>query len=156
MRRSKSGSTAGAGRVQTKRKKANGLHLFLQMLVRPLTRLCGVSKIENRDLCIDVDFDPTKKARDERKERVAKNQRQQEKNLSRAQQESTPSSAPHPIAQRKRDIDRTLATTRTSTASMGRFDRKLEGEKKLKGVKRKVRLIVLLNWFAARLIVCVV
>lgn len=126
------------------------------MLVRPVIHLCGVFQIKNRDLCIDVDFDPTKKARDERKERVAKNQRQQEKNLSRAQQESTPSSAPPPIAQRKRDIDRTLATTRTSTASMGHFDRKLEGEKKLKGVKRKVCLIVLLNGVVVRLIVCVV
>lgn len=54
----------------------------------------------------------------------------------RAQQGAGPSSAP--TESRKRDIDRTLATTRTSTASMGRFDKKLEGEKKLKGVKRKV------------------
>lgn len=89
---------------------------------------------------IDVDFDPSKKARDERKARVEKNQKQHERNLARAQQQSGSTSAPPPpAAQRKRDIDRTLATTRTSTASMGRFDRKLEGEKKLKGVKRKVR-----------------
>ncbi|KAH9036361.1 ribosome biogenesis regulatory protein-domain-containing protein [Lactarius pseudohatsudake] len=38
---------------------------------------------------------------------------------------------------RKRDINRTLATTRMSTASMGKFDRVLDGEKKLRGVKRK-------------------
>ena len=41
-------------------------------------------------------------------------------------------------AVRKRDIDRTLAMTRTSTASMGKFDRVLDGEKKLRGIKRKV------------------
>ncbi|KAN0123683.1 RRS1 domain containing protein [Lactarius tabidus] len=34
-------------------------------------------------------------------------------------------------------IDRTLAMTRTSTASMGKFDRVLDGEKKLRGVKLK-------------------
>src|SRR5690606_19470237 len=41
----------------------------------------------------------------------------------------------------KSEIEKTLATTRMSTASMGRFDKKLEGEKKLRGVKRKVRLL---------------
>jgi regulator of ribosome biosynthesis len=86
-----------------------------------------------------VDFDPSRKARDERKERVIKNKRQQEKNLLRAQQQSGVASSATPSqAERKREVDRTLATTRASTASMGRFDRKLEGEKKLKGVKRKV------------------
>ena len=40
--------------------------------------------------------------------------------------------------QRKGEIDRTLASTRISTASMGKFDKKLEGDKKMRGVKRKV------------------
>ncbi|KAI0776198.1 ribosome biogenesis regulatory protein-domain-containing protein [Trametes elegans] len=85
----------------------------------------------------DVDFDPAKAARDARKARVAKNERQHQQNLSRAAQAKGPSDAPAPPAVRKKLIDRTLAVTRTSTASMGKFDRKLEGEKKLKGVKRK-------------------
>ena len=74
---------------------------------------------------------------------MAKNERQHAQNLARAEKEQgTGSSSGLQIqAQRKREIDRTLATTRTSTASMGKFDRKLEGEKKLKGVKRKVRLV---------------
>lgn len=46
--------------------------------------------------------------------------------------------APSGRDQRKEEIDTTLATTRISTASMGKFDKKLEGEKKLRGVKRKV------------------
>lgn len=46
--------------------------------------------------------------------------------------------APNERDQRKKEIDTTLATTRISTASMGKFDKKLEGEKKLRGVKRKV------------------
>ncbi|EKM59111.1 uncharacterized protein PHACADRAFT_249336 [Phanerochaete carnosa HHB-10118-sp] len=83
----------------------------------------------------DIDHDPAKKAREERKARVSKNEKQHEKNMLRAQRAQGSSSAP--TDQRKREIDRTLATTRVSTASMGRFDKKLEGEKKLKGVKRK-------------------
>ncbi|TFY82761.1 hypothetical protein EWM64_g1254 [Hericium alpestre] len=79
----------------------------------------------------DVEFDPSKAARDERKSRVAKNERQQLQNLARAQ------GAPSDRVGRKKEIDRTLATTRMSTASMGKFDKKLEGEKKLRGVKRK-------------------
>ncbi|KAJ3551884.1 hypothetical protein NM688_g4452 [Phlebia brevispora] len=86
----------------------------------------------------DADFDPSKAVRDARKERVAKNEKQRLQNLARAQQEGSTSSGPLVTKdQRKTDINRTLATTRVSTASMGRFDRALEGEKKLKGVKRK-------------------
>ena len=79
----------------------------------------------------DVDYDPVKAARDERKARVAKNEKQHQANLARAAASSSSSD-------RKRDIDRTLAVTRTSTASLGKFDRKLDGEKPLKGGKRKV------------------
>jgi len=78
----------------------------------------------------DAEFDPSKEARVARKERMAKNERQHSQNVARAQQG-------RPMGDRKRDIDRTLATTRTSTASMGKFDRVLDGEKKLRGVKRK-------------------
>ena len=83
---------------------------------------------------LDVDYDPAKAARDARKARVAKNERQHQQNLSRAAQGAGTSGG----SERKKAIDRTLAVTRSSTASMGKFDRQLEGEKKLKGVKRKV------------------
>ncbi|TBU47252.1 RRS1-domain-containing protein [Dichomitus squalens] len=79
----------------------------------------------------DVDFDPAKAARDERKARVAKNEKQRSANLARAAAAGSSSD------DRKKTIDRTLAVTRTSTASLGKFDRKLDGEKPLKGVKRK-------------------
>lgn len=89
-----------------------------------------------------MDHDPSKAARDARKERVAKNERQHKQNVARATQSTGPSTgpsaAPVPNSIRKKEIDRTLAVTRASTASMGKFDRKLEGEKKLKGLKRKV------------------
>lgn len=77
-----------------------------------------------------MDFDPVKAARDERKGRVAKNEKQRLGNIARA--------APRERDVRKKEIDTTLATTRISTASMGKFDKKLEGEKKMRGIKRKV------------------
>ncbi|PPR02658.1 hypothetical protein CVT24_002141 [Panaeolus cyanescens] len=76
----------------------------------------------------DVDFDPVKAARDARKVRVSKNEKQRLQNLARNA---------GPQQQRKEEIDKTLASTRVSTASMGKFDKRLEGEKKLRGVKRK-------------------
>ncbi|KAF8918282.1 RRS1-domain-containing protein [Mucidula mucida] len=75
----------------------------------------------------DVDHDPRKAARDERKSRIAKNEKQRLGNIARS----------NPRDERKKEIDRTLTTARISTASMGRFDAKLEGEKKMRGVKRK-------------------
>lgn len=63
----------------------------------------------------DADFDPVKAARDERKSRVAKNEQQRLKNLERA-------GAEPPVSKdvRKREIEKTLATSRISTASMGK------------------------------------
>ncbi|KAJ4472747.1 ribosome biogenesis regulatory protein-domain-containing protein [Lentinula lateritia] len=88
----------------------------------------------------DIDFDPRKAARDERKARVTKNQKQHEANAARAQKTGSSASNPEREAHKK-DLERTLAMSRTSTASMGKFDRKLEGEKKMKGIKRKVRFV---------------
>ena len=86
---------------------------------------------------IDIDHDPSKIARAERKARVVKNEQQMAQNIARTQGEST-AAGPSSKEQRKGEINRTLATSRVSTASMGKFDKVLEGEKKLKGVKRKV------------------
>jgi len=71
---------------------------------------------------------------------MAKNERQRMQNLAHAQQGQTTSPKAYIRPERTREIERTLATTRGSTASMGKFDRTLEGEKKLRGVKRKVRV----------------
>lgn len=73
---------------------------------------------------------------------MAKNERQRMQNLSHAQQGQTTTPKTPIQAKRTREIERTLATTRVSTASMGKFDRTLEGEKKPRGVKRKVRVDV--------------
>ncbi|KAJ8086956.1 Rhodanese-related sulfurtransferase [Marasmius tenuissimus] len=79
----------------------------------------------------DADHDPRKAARDARKARVAKNEKQRLGNVARAEQAAEARGA------RKNEIDRNLAQSRISTASMGKFDKKLEGEKKLRGIKRK-------------------
>ncbi|CCM00439.1 uncharacterized protein FIBRA_02471 [Fibroporia radiculosa] len=84
----------------------------------------------------DADYDPAKIARGARKEKMAKNERQHQQNLVRAQAANMNSSTSDRF-EHKKGIDRTLATARTSTASMGRFDRTLDGEKRLKGLKRK-------------------
>ena len=100
------------------------------MPVRPSYLSSHCFLVHETHALADVDYDPAKSARDERKARVAKNEKQRLANLARAAGSSS--------SDRKRDIDRTLAVTRTSTASLGKFDRKLDGEKPLKGVKRKV------------------
>ena len=99
------------------------------------------SEAHSRENSTDIDHDPSKIARAERKARVTKNERQMGQNIARAQGESA-AAGPPPRGQRKNEINRTLATSRVSTASMGRFDKTLEGEKKLKGVKRKVRSLL--------------
>ncbi|KAI0273897.1 RRS1-domain-containing protein [Russula aff. rugulosa BPL654] len=91
----------------------------------------------------DVDHDPSKEARAARKAHMAKNEQQRLKNLARSQHgqpstaTATTTKAPGALSERKGEIARTLAMTRSSTASMGKFDRMLEGEKKPRGGKRK-------------------
>ena len=93
-----------------------------------------------------MDYDPSKEARAARKAHMAKNEQQRLKNLARSQHgqaSAATTKAPGALSERKGEIARTLAMTRGSTASMGKFDRMLEGEKKPRGVKRKVKHIPL-------------
>jgi len=78
----------------------------------------------------DVEHDPSKEARAARKAHMAKNEQQRLNNLARSQRgQATTTKAPGALSKRKGDIERTLAMTRASTASLGKFDRMLEGEK---------------------------
>ena len=81
---------------------------------------------------------------------MATNESQRMQNLARTQQGRGREQATGPKApartERTGEIERTLATTRASTASMGKFDRMLEGEKKPRGVKRKVRTNMVLSF----------
>ncbi len=92
-----------------------------------------------------MDHDPRKVAREERKARVAKNEKQRQGNLARAHGPSSSVADTNPREQRKKEITKTLSSARISTASMGRFDKKLEGEKKMRGVKRKVSNCLVLD-----------
>jgi regulator of ribosome biosynthesis len=92
----------------------------------------------------DPTFDPVAASKDERKARKLKNEGQRLKNLQRAAATASTSTktATSNLAEResrKKVIERELKITKTSTASMGKFDEKLQGETKEKNVKRKVR-----------------
>jgi regulator of ribosome biosynthesis len=113
----------------------------------------------------DPNFDPVKAAKSERKGRKLKNEGQQLKNIERATQaslragsskasapalpaglaalESKDATATGAQASKKADIARLLKATRTSTASLGRFDKTLDkevaviGKDAARGQKRK-------------------
>lgn len=103
------------------------------------------------------DDDPILTARKERKDRIAKNKRQQERNAAEATAQlaiGSAGKATRDSAQvgsslsqaqkkqlreaRKQELERSLLVSKQATASMGKFDQKIEGEPKVKGVKRKV------------------
>ena len=63
---------------------------------------------------------------------TSENEKKRQQNIARA--------AGIPRQERKMEIEKTLATTKISTASMGKFDKRLDGEKNIHGVKRKVRV----------------
>ncbi|ORX98152.1 RRS1-domain-containing protein [Basidiobolus meristosporus CBS 931.73] len=69
-----------------------------------------------------------------KKERIAKNQAQQRRNMEEA---AAITEGKHPRDVRKKELEREIRLSKTSTASVGKFDKKLEHEPKVKGVKRK-------------------
>jgi len=87
----------------------------------------------------DADYDPVAEARAERKQRKLRNEAQRLKNVQRSAPK--PSSAPAPSSDprtgRKAELDRELRATRASTASMGKFDKVLDGDTSKRGFKRK-------------------
>lgn len=103
------------------------------------------------------DEDPILAARKERKDRVAKNKRQQDRNAADATAQLAIGTAGTKTREsaavgsslsqqqkkqlrdaRKQELERSLLVSKAATASMGKFDDKIEGEPKVKGVKRKV------------------
>lgn len=101
----------------------------------------------------DGAVDPRATARAERKARVAKNERQHARNvaeaaaggpsplsaLNRKPQSADASQGEKKTARtvRKAELERSMLVSKTSTASLGRFDNKIEGEPRAKGIKRK-------------------
>jgi regulator of ribosome biosynthesis len=104
----------------------------------------------------DTSVDPRHKARAERKARVAKNERQHAANVAIAAanptstlgRETGPSAASTKEGRasarsvRKAELERSMLVSKTATASLGRFDKKIEGEPRAKGIKRKFEATV--------------
>jgi regulator of ribosome biosynthesis len=98
----------------------------------------------------DADYDAVQESRQERKAHKLKNESQRLRNLARAGVSAAAAAGPGstgaaddgkppPTNSRKAHVERELATTRKSTASLGRYDSTLEGDQRraTKGVKRK-------------------
>ena len=74
----------------------------------------------------------------EKKERVAKNQKNQQKNLERAEKISKVNGGGKILKeQKKKELSAALRTSKTATASLGKFDRKLKHEPKMKSLGKK-------------------
>lgn len=91
------------------------------------------------DLWAEADKDPAKTARAERKARIAKNTKQNTANVAAASASVTAARATAAAerAARKEELNRNMLISKTSTASLGKFDNKIQGEPKARGMKRK-------------------
>ncbi|ORZ36990.1 ribosome biogenesis regulatory protein-domain-containing protein [Catenaria anguillulae PL171] len=72
--------------------------------------------------------------REEKKERIEKNKKQQIRNAAEA---AAVERGEDPRVARKRELEAKLRMSKKATASAGVFDRKLDGDIKLKGIKRQ-------------------
>ncbi|KAI9292016.1 RRS1-domain-containing protein [Neoconidiobolus thromboides FSU 785] len=93
----------------------------------------------------DPNVDLYAKEREDKKSRVEKNLKRQMRNVREASGENKEKETPKEIAAklrqertvRKGTLERDAVLAKVSTASMGKFDKKIEGEAKAKGVRRK-------------------
>ncbi|WWC57501.1 uncharacterized protein I303_100033 [Kwoniella dejecticola CBS 10117] len=103
----------------------------------------------------DADLDPAKTAKAERKARIAKNEKQHAANIAAAANSAASASLSTSASsskgkgelsqeekknlreRRKDELKRSMLISKTATASLGKYDGKIEGEPKAKGVKRK-------------------
>ena len=96
----------------------------------------------NVKFLIDDDYNPAAAIKGARKQRTLKNVQQQLKNAGttnsiQERQKADAAAKREQKSQQKADLEKSLHRSKVSTASMGKFDKKLEGEPKLKGQKRK-------------------
>ncbi|KAG9305837.1 hypothetical protein G9A89_006248 [Geosiphon pyriformis] len=80
------------------------------------------------------------KRREAKKQRVSKNEARHQRNLDETAAKDKNSSATailDPKSTRKAELYKEIAISKTATASIGKFDKPLEGEPKIKGIKRK-------------------
>ncbi|RIA99141.1 ribosome biogenesis regulatory protein [Glomus cerebriforme] len=81
--------------------------------------------------------DQFSKRHEAKKERIVKNEARHRRNIEDAEAELNQSKGIDARSLRKAELQRQIAMSKTATASIGKFDKPLEGEPKLKGVKRK-------------------
>jgi len=77
------------------------------------------------------------KRKELKKGRVSKNEKHRLKNLEHSIITATGKDVKAAKEEKKTLLEREIVLAKVSTASMGRFDKKVEGEPKIKGVKRK-------------------
>ncbi len=95
---------------------------------------------------LDPFEDQFTRKQEEKKERIAKNKKNQLRNEESALAAEKGLSALALRQKKREEIERTVNVVRKSTASLGRFDKKLvnDGVVKQKGMKRKVHSLLLL------------
>lgn len=88
-------------------------------------------------------YRPDKEAAKQRKEARKKNEQQHQRNIARAEADAPASKKASALGSgvssrsaRRAELEADILRTKGSTASMGRFDKTLEGESKPRGVKR--------------------
>jgi len=81
--------------------------------------------------------DQFSKRREAKKGRISKNEVRHRRNIEEADAASNQPKGADARSLRKVELQRQIAISKTATASIGKFDKPLEGELKLKGVKRK-------------------
>ncbi|CAI2162151.1 13801_t:CDS:2 [Funneliformis geosporum] len=80
-----------------------------------------------------------------KKERITKNEARNRRNVEEAEIASNQSKGLNGVNERslrRAELQKQIIVSKTATASMGKFDKRLEGEPKLKGVKRKFEPII--------------
>jgi regulator of ribosome biosynthesis len=107
----------------------------------PTWGYAGGKKDTTKDWLLEVpsNSDPMEdqyaKQREEKKERIDKNKKRQKRNEEEA---AAANQGLDPRQVKKKQLQDAIAVTKQSTASVGRFDKKIEGEPKVKGLKRQV------------------
>lgn len=121
----------------------------------PTWGYAGGKKDKTKDWLLEVpgNADPMEdqyaKQSDEKKERVDKNKKRQKRNEEEA---AAKNKGLDPRQVKKKQLEDAIAVTKRSTASLGRFDKKIEGEPKMKGMKRQVMYLATFIWLYWRLI----
>ncbi|PVU84965.1 hypothetical protein BB559_007276 [Furculomyces boomerangus] len=128
-----------------KRKKTRMVYDESTGDLKPTWGYKGMNKKEESEWLIPIpanagpDHDVRKDMENKRKERVEKNTKRRTRNMEEAA--AGTAVGKNSKAFRKAQLKQTIILSKTSTASLGKFDKKLEGEPKIKRAKRKTESV---------------